>query len=300
MKNIKRIRGTKKKGRMEMKVIGYGDNVVDRYLNQGKVFPGGNCINFSVYAKKIGMDSAYLGVFGDDNEAEHIRTALQELKIDISRCMIEEGSVTERCDVNIEGGDRVFVQYDERENLHGILELGDKEIEYLKEFDLIHLSCYAEEESEVHKLKDMPGLVSFDFSEEDEYRTDEYLAQICPFIDFALFSCEGMTEDRIKDLLGKVSKKGVSYGLATMGADGQILYDGNRFYRGKAEFIKAIDTMGAGDSFCTAFLMSFLKAGWKKDRRMEADTIREAFAYAAKFAALNCQVEGSFGYGAVI
>ena len=80
----------------------------------------------------------------------------------------------------------------------------------------------------------------------------------------------------------------------------QILYDGNRFYRGKAEFIKAIDTMGAGDSFCTAVLMSFLKAGWKKDRRMEADTIRETFAYAAKFAALNCQVEGSFGYGAVI
>ena len=33
---------------------------------------------------------------------------------------------------------------------------------------------------------------------------------------------------------------------------------------------------------------------------MEADTIREAFAYAAKFAALNCLVEGSFGYGAEI
>ena len=56
-----------------MKVIGYGDNVVDRYLNKNKMFPGGNCINFAVYAKKIGIDSAYLGTFGDDMEAEIIR-----------------------------------------------------------------------------------------------------------------------------------------------------------------------------------------------------------------------------------
>lgn len=285
---------------MEMKVVGYGDNVVDRYLNQGKVFPGGNCINFSVYAARAGIDSAYLGAFGDDAEGSHIRKTLQELKVDISQCMVEEGSVTERCDVNIEEGNRVFAQFDERENLHGILELGDKELAYLRGFDLIHLSCYAEEESEVHKLKDMPGLVSFDFSEEEEYRTEEYLARICPFIDFALFSCEGMKEEEIKELLEKVSKKGVSYCLATMGPDGQMLYDGNEFFKGKAEFIKAVDTMGAGDSFCTAFLVSLLKAGWKKEEKVSESAIHEAFAYAAGFAAKNCLVEGSFGYATEI
>ena len=67
-----------------MKVIGYGDNVVDRYLNKNKMFPGGNCINFAVYAKKIGIDSAYLGTFGDDMEAEIIRSALKKIEVDIS------------------------------------------------------------------------------------------------------------------------------------------------------------------------------------------------------------------------
>lgn len=283
-----------------MKVVGYGDNVVDRYLNQKKVFPGGNCVNFSVYAKRAGIASAYLGAFGDDREGGHIRKVLKELDIDISRCAVEEGSVTERCDVNIEEGNRVFVQYDERENLHGILELGDKELDYLKEFDLIHLSCYAEEESEVPKLKTMPGLVSFDFSEEEEYRTEEYLDQICPFIDFALFSCEGKEEARIKELLMQVNRKGSRLCLATMGPDGQMLYDGERFYKGKAEFIKAVDTMGAGDSFCTAFLVSLLKAGWRKGSGVEESAVNEAFAYAAKFAADNCLVEGSFGHAAEI
>ena len=35
-----------------MKVIGYGDNVTDRYVTQNMLYPGGNCINFAVYAKK--------------------------------------------------------------------------------------------------------------------------------------------------------------------------------------------------------------------------------------------------------
>lgn len=33
-----------------MKVIGYGDNVVDRYVNKKIMFPGGNAVNFAVYA----------------------------------------------------------------------------------------------------------------------------------------------------------------------------------------------------------------------------------------------------------
>ena len=49
-----------------MKFLGYGDNVVDRYVNKNKYFPGGNAINFAVYAAKLGAESAYLGMFGDD------------------------------------------------------------------------------------------------------------------------------------------------------------------------------------------------------------------------------------------
>lgn len=295
-KKTKRIRGLKRRRGKKMKVIGYGDNVVDRYLNKNKMFPGGNCINFSVYAKKIGINSAYLGVFGEDVEAKRIQKALEEFGVDTSRCEVELGSVTERCDVNInENGNRVFVQFDEREELHGIKILTDEDLEYLREFDLIHCSCYAEEESEIPKLQNMPGLRAFDFSEEDEYRTDEYLEKICPYIDFALFSCEGMKTIEIKKLLEQIHEKGVRYVLATMGSEGQMFFDGIEYYHGEAKYIQAIDTMGAGDSFFTAFLMSLLKAGWSRKQQATKEMIQNAFMFAADFAANNCLIEGSFG-----
>lgn len=280
-----------------MKVIGYGDNVVDRYINQNVRYPGGNCINFAAYARRMGIEAAYLGYWGEDEEAQMIRDAMEDMKVDISHCRIQEGTVTERCDVNLIDGERVFQVDDERENLHEALPLGESELQYLNEFDLIHCSCYAEEEDELAKLKGISGLMTFDFAVEDEFRTEEYLDTVCPCIDFALFSCEHMTDQEIRKLLRDVNAKGVSYVLATMGTKGQLLYDGENFYEGTVHLKKAVDTMGAGDSFFTSFLMCLLKSGWKKGTKVEEKAIREAFEYAAEFSAENCLVNGAFGYG---
>lgn len=280
-----------------MKVIGYGDNVTDRYVNQNMMYPGGNCVNFAVYAKKTGIESAYLGYWGADSEAKMIQEALTDLGVDISRCRTEAGTVTERCDVNLIHGERVFLQDDPRENLHGALPLGVEETEYLNGFDLIHCSCYAEEENQLQNLEDTGALITFDFSEEDEYRSDEYLAQVCPYIDFALFSCEHMDDEDIRDFLAYVFVKGVPYVLATMGTRGQLLYDGEKYYEGVVRLTEAVDTMGAGDSFFTSFLMSLLKSGWRKNIPVGEEAISRAFEYAAEFSAGNCLVNGAFGYG---
>lgn len=285
------------RGIQNMKVIGYGDNVVDRYINQNVRYPGGNCINFAAYARRMGIDTAYLGYWGDDEEARVIQEAMEDLKVDISHCKIQHGTVTERCDVNLIDGERVFLPFDERENLHEALPLGAAELDYLTKFDLIHCSCYAEEEEELEKLKDMPGLVTFDFAVEDEFRTKEYLDMVCPCIDFALFSCEHLTDQEIRELLRKVNARGVSYVLATMGIKGQLLFDGEKFYDGTVHLKKAVDTMGAGDSYFTSFLMCLLKSGWKKGSKVDEKAIREAFEYAAEFSAENCMINGAFGYG---
>lgn len=44
-----------------MKVLGIGDNVCDKYLHLKQMFPGGQALNFSVYAKLLGINSAILG-----------------------------------------------------------------------------------------------------------------------------------------------------------------------------------------------------------------------------------------------
>ena len=42
----------------EPKIIAIGDNVCDKYLSRGKMYPGGQCVNTCVYAKWNGVNSA--------------------------------------------------------------------------------------------------------------------------------------------------------------------------------------------------------------------------------------------------
>jgi sugar/nucleoside kinase (ribokinase family) len=62
------------------------------------------------------------------------------------------------------------------------------------------------------------------------------------------------------------------------------------------KLITPVDTMGAGDSFFTAFVVSLMKNGWRRGSLAGQDTIRKAFEYAADFSAKTCLVEGSFGF----
>ena len=74
-----------------MRVIGLGDNVVDMYMHRNVMYPGGNAMNFAVYANLMGVESAYLGVFGSDDAAAHVHDTAQTLGLDMSHCRYEDG-----------------------------------------------------------------------------------------------------------------------------------------------------------------------------------------------------------------
>lgn len=103
-----------------MKVLGIGDNVVDKYVHLKTMYPGGNALNFSVFAQKKGVESAFIGTFGNDKEAEYVESVLKELQIDISRCRHATGE-NGCARVTLENGDRVFLGSNDggvtRENL---------------------------------------------------------------------------------------------------------------------------------------------------------------------------------------
>ena len=84
--------------------------------------------------------------------------------------------------------------------------------------------------------------------------------------------------------------------VATMGGRGQLFYNGKEFVEGKARYVKALDTMGAGDSFIAAVIVSLLKQGWKKGITLTGDAIRQALQDGASYSAENCLCEGGFGF----
>ena len=274
-------------------VVGFGDNVVDIYTHSNKQYPGGNCVNFAVYAKMFGAKrSAYMGYFGTDVNADHVIEALHNEKIETVKCKKISGeNGYSRC--KLENGDRVFLDYNEGgvRSRH-IYELDEFDIEYLKQFDLVHCGNYCYMESQLPNIKEANIPLSFDFSDDS---TEEYYMQIAPLVTYAFCSYDG-TDEEVKKHLKKVSDLGPEIVCASRGAKGCMLYCNGKYYEQKAVPIeKVVDTMGAGDSLITTFMVGYTDA--RKKGISQDEAIVSSIAEAAKFAAEICQIDGAFGYG---
>ena len=99
--------------------------------------------------------------------------------------------------------------------------------------------------------------------------------------------------------------------MATRGSKGAFLRIDGKFYEQSPYLVDAVDTMAAGYSFITSFLINYVdgmkdcvefpeKAGNRgittKEEYQDA-LIKTSLYRAAVFAAGNCQRDGSFGYG---
>lgn len=270
---------------MGLKVIGIGDNVCDKYYPAMMMYPGGQAMNFSVYAKMLGADSAYMGVFGRDEVAEHVIKTLDELGVDHSRCRQYDGE-NGYAKVRLVDGDREFIM----SNRGGIagehpLELTAGDLEYIKTFALVHTSNNGHFDSQLKKVKEAGVPVSYDFS--GHWNEEYYLEEIAPLTDFAFLSCGQAPEEEIRQSCLRIGEKGCRIAVATRGSRGSLIYDGNGFYEQVPRLVQAVDTLGAGDSFATAFLLSYLESG----------DLKTAMEAGAKFASETCMVNGAFGHG---
>ena len=168
-------------------------------------------------------------------------------------------------------------------------------IEYVKGFDLVHSGNYCFTERELPKIKAAGVPISFDFSDDS---TDEYYERIAPLVDYAFMSCGDITKEETYEKLKKVSALGPKFVCASRGDEGCIAFDGNEFYvQGIKPVTNMVDTMAAGDSLLTAFLVSYLAK--EKEGKGGPQAIRESLDLAAGFAANTCGLAGSWGHGKV-
>ncbi len=272
-----------------MKIIGIGDNVVDKYLHLNKMFPGGNALNIAVYAKQLGESSSYMGVFGTDAAGKHVKNVLKDLDIDISHCRTYQGK-NGIAEVNLKDGDRVFVGG----NGGGVskeypLNLDNDDLEYIDKHDLIHSSCFSFIEKELPKLADLKTPVSYDFSKNFQ---DFYLDEVCPHIDYAFLSCGHLAKNKIKELLKDIVARGCSLAVGTMGIKGAILLYNDKFYYQEAHKVNPVDTLGAGDSFITTLLLELME-----NKEFSEEVIKKGLKKAAEFASKTCMFYGAFGNG---
>lgn len=270
-----------------MKVIGLGDCVVDKYIYLNKMFPGGNALNFSVYAKKLGFESSYMGILGTGEIADHIIKTLKKFNVDISRCKYREGE-TGYAKVDLIDGDRKFVGSSKGVLFEDDFILNKSDLDYLNGFDLIHSSCFSNLESQLDKLNRLNVPISFDFSSRIK---SNYLKRVCPKIDYAFLSASNLSIGETKELLTNIVDLGCKFALATRGEEGAYLYLDGKFYHQEADKVEPKDTLGAGDSFITSFLVDYISKG------MTQEVVEKSLKKAAKFAAKTCLNYGAFGEG---
>ena len=266
-----------------MFVVGIGDNVIDRYQHTGMGYPGGNALNFSVYAAMLQAESAYLGIFASDNAADHLRKTVAAHGVDITHCLNVEGESGYASLTVDEHGERRFLD----SNAGGIRQTVSmgfirEHTEWLSRFTLMHTAAYSYIDEQLPWLATLPGRLSYDFSDDFD---PAYAFTLCPWLDYAFFSCAGSSLGETTRLLAQAHGAGCPIVVATRGAEGAILFDGESWLSQSPSSVTPTDTLGAGDAFITAFLLAHHRG----------KSLTQSLQAGADFAAVACGFNGAFG-----
>ncbi len=262
-----------------MRLIGVGDNVVDRYRALGMMFPGGNAVNVAVFASRLGASASYLGVVGNDEAGKTVLRSLRQESVAVDLVTVAEGP-NAYADIDLVGTDRVFLGA--QKNV-AAFDPTAEHFEAMEKFDVAHTG-YAGT-----FLPHVPAMakrtkVSFDFGSRFALETAEpYL----PHLYLAAFSSSHRSDAESRDLARNAVAGGATYALVTRGEEGAYLASARWTIHQDADRVQIIDTLGAGDAFIASVLVGLL-AG--RDRR-------SVLASASAHAAQVCMAHGAYGYG---
>ncbi len=263
-------------------MLGVGDNCIDNYVELGKRFPGGNALNFTIYASRLdGVEADYVGIVGTDDNGMYVLDQIKEQGLDIQHIIMEEGT-TAVTKILIRDGDRVFDDYIEGVQENTVLPYGN--LPNPEDYDLIHFTVWGFGREHVQKLKEATNcILSCDFSGQlDDPRTD-----IMPHLNFSFFSGSHLIEKGVdpESVLRNLKEKTPRIVIMTLGEYGSMVYDGVSIYRGEAIPVDVVDTLGAGDSYIASFLVSQLKG----------DTIQKSIREGHLAAKEICKKLGAWG-----
>lgn len=267
---------------MKESIVCFGDNCVDRYdAPSRRRFVGGNAVNTAVHARAAGCRTSYVGSVGNDEDGRAILKKLQEKDIDVRMVQVFDME-TAWTKVSLQGGERIFLE----EYLGPVREfrLTEEVFNYLFQHTIIHNTWQGGTEERLKDFKEKgDSLISMDFGE----RYSQEFFQMCiPFVDIAFFSMDPSTLlDEAKAFAHSIHSFGPKHVIVTLGKKGSVVSKaGDQIYYEPAKLIRAVDTLGAGDTYIGTFLAK-LAAGKE---------IPECMELASAAAARTCSVFSGF------
>jgi sugar/nucleoside kinase (ribokinase family) len=251
---------------------------------QETVMPGGQTASAVVACQTWGVRTRYVGKLGDDDAARLHRQAFAKVGVE-TKLVTVAGAASPRSLILVDGtGERtVLCRRDERL----ILQPEELQREWVVNARMLHVDGYdtaaATLAAQWAREAGVPVTADLD---EIYPGVEELLKNIDYLIVSRDFPCRLMQEDDLYSALQKMrGRYGCAMTAATLGPDGVVAWDGERFCASAAYQVPVVDTTGAGDLFHAGFIYGLLQ-GWEMQRRLD-------FSCAA--AALNCMAEGARG-----
>ncbi len=263
---------------MNVTLLTLGDNVVDRYLERGVLYPGGNAVNVAVHGRRCGAGAAYIGAVGTDLAGRAVLDALVAEGVDTSMLRVVEGP-NASADVRVVDGNRVFDHGDP-----GVSRfvLTPADFAAVAAATIVHTGECSMVEDKLADISAEAPRLSFDFSE----RPHDYIAEYAPLVDIAIRSLPFATVDEAVYQAQRIQDLGPSLVAVTMGAGGAVALQGEQVVYAQAPATPVVDTLGAGDAFIGRLLTGLI------GNTPLATLLGAATAYAAS----TCATFGAFGY----
>jgi fructoselysine 6-kinase len=243
------------------------------------MFPGGNALNVSVFARRSGAETSYLGAVGADRAGEQIRSELHRERVDITSLRVDAGN-TAYCVIGHRDGDRVFLAAD-----RGVswFEPRADDFRFIASHDAAHVGQSSGLDHVLAAIADRTRL-SYDFATR---RDGEHFRSIVPLCHLASFSGGDLAEHDAGQLAQSAVASGATWALVTRGRAGAVLAGPDGVRRCRAAPSAVVDTLGAGDTFIARVLVGILR-GDAPDLMLRDAALR---------AADTCTRLGAFGAG---
>jgi fructoselysine 6-kinase len=257
-----------------------GDNCIDRlrYATDGRLvrLVGGNALNVAIQARRAGIEAAYFGAIGPDEDGDLVRRALEREGVNVSGLVVRPGN-TSITQIEVRSdGERIMAHED-----FGVCQGYAPEPEALaciRRADHVHLGWFDDGGALRQQLASEGQSVSQDLTVNADPRNlgVEGLA-------IAFGSHPGAIDDA--ERLGREwLAQGARMAVITRGAEGASVISAENVWHIPAERVDPVDTTGAGDSFIAGFLAAWLRGA-------EPDLAARA---GARLARLTCLHEGGF------
>ena len=297
-------------------VIAMGELLIDFTMNgqseQGnnlfEACPGGAPCNVLAMLNKLGKKTAFLGKVGDDQFGRLLRDTISSAGIDASNLLTDDEVNTTLAFVHtFPDGDREFSFY---RNPGADMMLREEEVEedFIRQARLFHFGTLSMTHEEVRKAtkkalkaaKDNGLLVSFDpnlrpplWSSLDLAKEQmEYGFQYCDILKISDNEIQFVSgkEDYDEGIRYLQEKYQIPLIFLTMGKEGSRAYYKNLRVEQPGFTVKAIETTGAGDTFCGCSINGVLKYGLDN---LDEEKLKEILTYANAGAALITMKKGA-------